>query len=141
MGYYVLKQPLGDLSVMSIISSWCFYFFFQKTHLLVSKMNLIIKNRSPYYACVIQTFVIHCTRICCILNIFDSTVLLKLCFHWLWEKTFSFIPVIILLKLSDWWRNDTDFSKISAQLAAVDTICGTPLQYSCLENPMDRGPW
>ena len=20
-------------------------------------------------------------------------------------------------------------------------VCGTPLQYSCLENPMDRGAW
>ena len=42
------------------------------------------------------------------------------------------------------WCSELGRSRLSL-CTSVETICGegngTPLQYSCLENPMDGGPW
>ena len=54
---------------------------------------------------------------------------------WTWLRDFHFYCLLVL----------TDFIGISMYFLPLVTLFGegngTPLQYSCLENPMDRGAW
>ena len=47
--------------------------------------------------------------------------------------------------MTDWKRKRkmkrTDFLFICCNLTEIEALCGTPLQCSCLENPMDGGVW
>ena len=49
--------------------------------------------------------------------------------------------VYVFLELSCFFDNPVDVGNLISGTAAFGEGNGTPLQYSCLENPMDRGAW
>ena len=46
-----------------------------------------------------------------------------------------------LVCCSPWGHEDLDMTKRLNNNNNVNFMIGNPLQYSCLENPMDRGAW
>ena len=58
------------------------------------------------------------------------------------EDKAEFFPTTCQLTLSILTSPDTDLSRFSLPLVSfLGEGNGTPLQYSCLENPMDGGAW
>ena len=58
------------------------------------------------------------------------------------EDKAEFFPTTYQLTLSILTRPDIDLSHFSLSLVSfLGEGNGTPFQYSCLENPMDRGAW
>ena len=63
-----------------------------------------------------------------------------------WCKSLSFLPLNLLkIHLLYYWVGQNVLSFFSHKMALVTLSFGegngNPLQYSCLENPMDRGAW
>ena len=56
-----------------------------------------------------------------------------------------FVLISPLLKTEHVWSMEDPFQGVSFNLMSTGTVYGegngTPLQYSCLENPMDGGAW
>ena len=40
-----------------------------------------------------------------------------------------------------WWRQNASITALAGAVSLIGEGNGTPLQYSCLENPMDGGAW
>ena len=66
-----------------------------------------------------------------------------------WQRTPVFLPGKFhgwrnLVGYSPWGRKDSDTTErlhFHFSLSCIGEGNGNPLQYSCLENPMDRGAW
>ena len=50
-----------------------------------------------------------------------------------------------LTSIHDYWKNHAAAAAAAKSLQSCPTLCdpidGNPLQYTCLENPMDQGAW
>ena len=133
----VTKESLGPNWVTEL--NWCFLPLPLDSKLHEARNSVFI------HCCISRSFIVPGTYQILNKHWFSQSIQLSLNFFHLFS-VFKWIQVSHNVNLHYYEpENDNSFSTCFHHLKVLRIILGegngTPLQYSCLENPMDRGAW